>query len=144
MQANYYQQQMDQSPAQVQARQRIERVSVSTDESQGMVKHRVQPEYPQLAYQAGVQGTVLLKVLIDVKGHVKDVKAISGPPLLIQAAIDAVKQWEFRVYLKNGKPAEMETQVAQSFSLVAAPVQTKTAPLARDATTRTDPLPTEH
>jgi hypothetical protein len=60
--------------------------------SQGMVLTRVAPIYPPIARAARVQGTVVLQAVIDKDGHVSDLQVISGPPLLLQVAMDAVKQ----------------------------------------------------
>ena len=64
---------------------------------------------------AGVEGTVHLAVMIGFDGHVTDVKLIDGPPLLIQAAIDAVRQWVYRPSLISNEPTAVETTVAVEF-----------------------------
>jgi Gram-negative bacterial TonB protein C-terminal len=67
------------------------RVRVSQGVSQGLLTAKVEPEYPDVARKARIQGTVLLKTTIDTNGDVEEVSLISGHPLLAPAAIDAVK-----------------------------------------------------
>jgi TonB family protein len=73
------------------------------------------PVYPELAKQAHVQGDVRLHFKIDTKGHVSYIRVISGHPLLVDAAVEAVKQWEYRPTLVNGQPVEVETDVSIPF-----------------------------
>lgn len=87
----------------------------------------VPPEFPLAAKEAHVEGTVVLSATIDKSGTVRDVKVVSGHPLLVQAAIDAVKQWVYQPALVNGEPAEARTtvklSVAQASSESAQPPQ---------------------
>jgi protein TonB len=62
---------------------------------------RVQPEYPALAKLARIQGTVVLRAVISKHGTIEDLQPVSGPPLLVRAAVDAVKRWRYRPYLLN-------------------------------------------
>jgi TonB family protein len=75
------------------------------------------PVYPDLARQAGVQGAVRLNIVIDKQGRVSDIRVISGHPLLIPAALDAVKQWGYKPTLLNGQPVEVATEVSVPFVL---------------------------
>jgi protein TonB len=84
---------------------------------EGNLIRRVQPEYPALAVHARVQGTVVLRAVIDREGIIQNLQVISGPPLLVQAAINAVRQWRYRPYYLNDQPVEVETQVTVNFSL---------------------------
>jgi protein TonB len=59
-----------------------------------------------MAKIAHIQGDVVVHVLIDKTGHVANAKATSGHPMLIQAALSAVKQWDYKPFLLNGEPAE--------------------------------------
>jgi len=93
------------------------RIRVSAGVAQGLVLTKVNPEYPQDAKQARIQGVVLLKVNIAQDGTVKQVELISGHPMLAPAAIDAVQKWTYRPYLLNGDPIEVETQVRVDFTL---------------------------
>jgi len=92
-------------------------VKVSQGVSKGMLTHQVKPVYPPLARHSRVQGTVLLAVVIAKDGTIKSINALDGHPLLIPAAIDAVKQWRYKPYKLNGKPAEVDTTVAVNFVL---------------------------
>jgi protein TonB len=84
---------------------------------EGMLIKQVQPVYPQLARAAHVEGTVLLAAIIDTQGKITGLRALSGHPLLIPAAISAVQQWRYRPYILNGNPVEVETQVTVKFTL---------------------------
>jgi len=84
---------------------------------EGNLIHRVQPIYPALAKQARIQGSVVLRAIINREGVIENLQAVSGPPVLEQAAIEAVKQWRYKPYLLDGQPIEVETQVTVNFSL---------------------------
>lgn len=94
-----------------------QRVRVSQGVAQGLLLHKVDPLYPPLARQARIQGTVVLKVLVNKSGDVEKAEPVSGHPMLGPAAIAAVKQWRYQTYLLNGEPVEMETQVTVNFTL---------------------------
>jgi TonB family protein len=81
------------------------------------IMHQVMPEYPELARQAGVQGTVVLDIVVSVEGAVTQMKFVSGPEALSQAAMDAMRWWHFEPYFVNGQPATVETTVAVDFRL---------------------------
>jgi TonB family protein len=76
---------------------------------------RVEPQYPQMARIAHIQGDVVLHILIDRQGHVAKVKAKNGHPILIQAAIDAVTKWDYQPFLLDGQPTDVETLVTVKF-----------------------------
>jgi len=75
------------------------------------------PAYPRLAAEARIQGIVVLDAVIGKDGHVEDLRAVSGSPLLMQAAIDAVKQWVYRPTYLNGKAVDIATEVDVHFQL---------------------------
>ena len=75
------------------------------------------PEYPALAKQARISGVVHLAVIIAKEGTVMDIKVISGHPLLIPAALQAVQQWVYQPTLLNGEPVEVSTQIDVNFTL---------------------------
>jgi TonB family protein len=75
------------------------------------------PVYPPLARQARIQGNVVLHVIIDKDGNVKQIDVVSGHPLLIQSAVEAVKQWRYKRTLLNGTPVEVDTTVTVTFTL---------------------------
>jgi protein TonB len=84
---------------------------------EGNLIRRVQPEYPALAKQARIQGTVVLRAVIDREGKIQDLQVVIGHPLLVQAALNAVRQWRYKPYYLNDQPVEVETQVTVKFSL---------------------------
>jgi protein TonB len=85
--------------------------------TQGLLIRKVQPVYPALARQARIQGTVLLQAQISKTGDIENLQALSGHPMLVPAAIDAVKQWKYKPYILNGEPVEVDTQVTVNFTL---------------------------
>jgi periplasmic protein TonB len=94
-----------------------QRVRVSSGVSQGLLIKRVQPNYPPLARQARIQGTVILQAEIRKEGTIQNLQLISGHPMLAPAAIEAVKQWRYKPYLLNGEPVAVDTQVVVNFTL---------------------------
>jgi len=78
---------------------------------------RTTPIYPPLARQARVTGMVRVEATIGKDGKITRVAAVSGPPLLRQAATDSVRQWIYQPSLLNGQPVEVVTQVDVSFNL---------------------------
>jgi TonB family protein len=83
----------------------------------GALVHRVDPEYPALAMGQRVSGTVVLEANIAPDGTVRRVKAISGPRLLVPAAINAVRQWRYAPTLLDGKPVETQVRISLVFHL---------------------------
>ena len=75
------------------------------------------PQYPVIAKTVGQQGTVVLQAVISKSGAIEKLQVVSGPPMLQQAAIDAVKTWRYRPYLLNDQPVEVETTVNVIFKL---------------------------
>jgi TonB family protein len=75
----------------------------------------VLPGYPLLAKSQHVEGDVQVDAVIDVNGRVTAAKAVSGPPLLQQAAVDALRQWKYRPATRNGKPVAMHLSVTIRF-----------------------------
>jgi protein TonB len=78
---------------------------------------KISPLYPPEAKAAGVQGTVALKATIGKDGHVTNLSVVSGPAMLQQSAMDAVKQWVYRPYLVNGEPVEVDTTLSVTYTL---------------------------
>jgi TonB family protein len=83
----------------------------------GLIVHRVQPTYPDLAKQSKIEGVVVLGAIIDECGHVVDLKPITGPPELTAATVTAVKQWEYKPFLLSGRPRVVATRVRVKFKL---------------------------
>jgi protein TonB len=79
--------------------------------------NQVRPMYPALARQARVQGTVRLHAIIAKDGTIQQLEVVSGPPLLIQAARDAVLQWRYKPTLLSDEPVEVETYIDVIFTL---------------------------
>jgi periplasmic protein TonB len=75
------------------------------------------PEYPQIAKMARVQGLVRLAAVISKSGTIQDLHLISGPPLLVKAAMDAVSRWRYQPTLLNGEPVDVDTEIDVNFTL---------------------------
>src|SRR6202171_391641 len=82
-----------------------------------LLVNKVQPVYPPLARQTRISGTVRLHALISKSGTVESLEGISGHPLLVRAAMDAVQQWRYKPTLLNGEPVEVDTTIDVIFSL---------------------------
>src|SRR5215469_4403338 len=95
----------------------INRPPVISSVMEGNLIRRVQVEYPVLARRARIQGTVVLRAIISREGTIENLQAVSGHPMLVPAAMTAVRQWRYRPYLLNGTPVEVETQVTVNFVL---------------------------
>jgi len=83
----------------------------------GSLIRQVQPVYPFPAKAAHVQGTVVLAATISKAGTIENLQVRSGHPLLVGAAIEAVRQWRYRPYILNGKVIEVETEIRVNFTL---------------------------
>jgi protein TonB len=79
--------------------------------------HRVQPEYPPIAKAARIQGQVLLRAVIAKDGSIENLRVVSGHPMLVTSALNAVRQWQYRPYLLNGDAVEVDTQITVNFVL---------------------------
>ena len=90
---------------------------VSQGVSQGLLVHKVTPQYPPLAKQARIQGVVVLQALIGKDGNIQNLHVVSGHPMLTTAALEAVKEWKYKPYYLNGEPVEVETTINVNFSL---------------------------
>ena len=82
-----------------------------------LLVNKVQPVYPPLARQTRISGTVRLHAIISKAGTIQELSVISGHPLLVRAALDAVQQWRYRPTLLNGEPVEVDTTIDVIFSL---------------------------
>ncbi len=94
-----------------------QKVRVSQGVSEGLLLHKVTPNYPALAKQARIQGSVVLQATIGKDGSIQNLRVLSGHPMLTQSALDAVKQWKYKPYLLNGEAVEVETTVQVNFTL---------------------------
>jgi TonB family protein len=95
----------------------VTRTAVNGNEQAAKIIELVEPVYPPLARQARIQGTVRLHAIIGTDGRIEELEAISGHPLLIQSAIDAVRKWRYAPTSVNGQPADVETIIDVVFSL---------------------------
>lgn len=92
-------------------------VRVSAGVAEGNLLRRVEPRYPQMAKIARIQGDVILQATINKSGLIENLRAISGHPMLLQSAIEAVKQWQYRPTRLNGEPVEVETSITVRFRM---------------------------
>ena len=93
------------------------RITVGGNVQKARLLRQVQPQYPPLARQARIQGTVKLTAIIDHDGSIQKLEVVSGHPLLIPSALQAVKQWRYKPTLLNNQPVEVVTQVDVNFTL---------------------------
>jgi len=85
--------------------------------SEGDLIRKTQPTYPALARSARIQGIVVLQAVISKQGTIENVTVLTGHPMLIAAAMEAVRQWRYRPYILNNELVEVETQITVNFSL---------------------------
>jgi TonB family protein len=90
---------------------------VSAQEMEKLLLHRVEPEYPQAARQAGLQGVIALQVIVGRNGDVLQLKPLNGPDVLARSAMDALRWWRFAPYRIDGEPVVVETTLAVEFKL---------------------------
>lgn len=95
----------------------VTRITRGGNVQAAMLINRVTPVYPPLARQTRISGTVRLHALIAKDGTVQQLEVMSGHPLLVQAALDAVRQWRYRPTLLNGEPVEVDTTIDVIFTL---------------------------
>jgi protein TonB len=79
--------------------------------------HRVEPVYPPLAVTARIQGTVRLLGVLGTDGRIRELQVLSGHPMLVRAALDAVQQWVYAPTLLNGQPVEVQAPIEVNFVL---------------------------
>jgi protein TonB len=78
---------------------------------------RPNPQYPPLAKMARIQGVVRLEAIISRDGTIMDLKVLSGHPLLVKSALEAVQRWRYQPTLLNGEPVEVITEIEVNFTL---------------------------
>lgn len=93
-----------------------ERVTLSPATAD-MVSRSVDPSYPLLAKQMKVQGSVVLQAIIGSTGNIEDLRVVSGPSILSDAARQAVKQWRFKPYYQAGQAVETEARITVNFTI---------------------------
>ncbi len=94
-----------------------QRIRVGGNVSAANLIRKVTPPYPALAKQARIQGVVRFTAIIGKDGTIQNLQLVSGHPLLIPSATEAVKQWLYRPTLLNGEPVEVITQIDVNFTL---------------------------
>jgi len=94
-----------------------QKVSISEGIAGGLLMKKTAPVYPTIAKTARVQGTVVVQVTISKTGSIENPHVVSGPVMLRQAALDAVKTWRYRPYMLNNEPIETETTINVNFAL---------------------------
>jgi periplasmic protein TonB len=92
-------------------------VSISSGVAQGMLIVRKPPVYPAIAKTARVSGTVVMQATISKTGTIDNLRVVSGPQLLRQSAVDAVRNWRYKPYMLNNEPVDVESTVSVVFSL---------------------------
>jgi protein TonB len=92
-------------------------VRVTSTAEEGLLVYKPIPRYPPIAVAARTEGTVVLAATISKAGTIENLRVASGPAMLQQAALDAVKTWRYRPYLLDGQPVEVETTVNVIFTL---------------------------
>jgi TonB family protein len=92
-------------------------INISAGVAVGMLVKKVDPVYPPEAAAARVSGTVVLQVTINKEGNVDDLHVVSGPAMLQEAALEAVKQWKYGQFFQNNQPMEIHTTVDVIFTL---------------------------
>ena len=93
------------------------RVRVSAGVQQGNLISQVKPTYPVIAKSARIQGAVVLQAEISKAGTIENLRVISGHPMLVQNALEAVRQWRYKPYMLNGEPVPVETTITVNFTL---------------------------
>jgi protein TonB len=93
-----------------------QRIRVSGNLQAANLINKVEPVYPPLAEHSGIEGTIRFNVIVDKEGHVANIQLVSGHPLLVEAAQDAVRQWVYKPTLLDGQPVEVATQIDITFT----------------------------
>jgi len=93
-------------------------VLVSQHEMSRLVRKKVPPQYPEAAKKAHIQGVVVLEATISKVGDVENLRVVSGDPMLVPPAVEAVKEWKYKPYRVNGEPVEVKTKVTVNFTLL--------------------------
>ncbi|HEV2350388.1 MAG TPA: TonB family protein [Terriglobia bacterium] len=96
---------------------KVNRVQIGGRVEEAKLIFHPSPPYPELPKLARIQGTVVLEAIISRDGTIQGLKAISGHPLLIPAALEAVRRWRYQPTLLNGEPVEVVTDITVNFIL---------------------------
>jgi protein TonB len=108
---------MGSAPAPVVKAAPPKKIAISSGVMTGLKTAGTNPTYPPIARAARISGTVVLQATISKTGTIENLRVISGPPMLTQSALEAVKTWRYKPYQLNGEPVEVETTVNVVFNL---------------------------
>ena len=92
-------------------------IRVGGNVQQANILTQIAPDYPQMARESGIQGTVRFNATIGLDGHVENLQLVSGHPLLVASAMNAVSQWTYKPTLLNGNPVRVITTIDVNFTL---------------------------
>ncbi|MGH9452608.1 MAG: energy transducer TonB [Terriglobia bacterium] len=95
----------------------VERLRIGGNVMAANLIRKVDPIYPQIAKTAHISGTVVLHAIIAKDGTIQELQFVSGPPLLMRAAMDAVRQWRYKPTLLNTQPVQVDTTITVIFNL---------------------------
>jgi protein TonB len=93
------------------------RINVSTGVLQGMLLAPIHPVYPAIARAAHVEGTVIVEAVISRQGTIESLHVVSGPAMLQNAALDAIRAARYQPYRLNGEPTEVQTTITVNFRM---------------------------
>jgi protein TonB len=93
------------------------RVTLSSGVVAGLLLAPIQPNYPPIAKAAGIQCTVVVEAVISKTGRIENLHALSGPPMLRGAALDAISAAHYEPYKLDGEPTEVQTTITVVFRL---------------------------
>lgn len=99
------------------SRNQRKRISVGGTVQQAMLTRRIEPSYPPLARQLRISGQVHLRAIISTDGSIESLQVMDGHPLLVQSAMNAVRQWRYQATKLNGQPVEVETIITVVYTL---------------------------
>ncbi len=100
------------------------RAQLDSDAASALILQKSALKYPEAARRTGLQGIVVLRVVVGISSNVQEVSVVSGDPALAQSAADTVKLWKYKPYLVEGLPAEFETEVSVNFQIKTPPPPT--------------------
>jgi periplasmic protein TonB len=90
---------------------------ISSGVAEGHLLAPIQPQYPAIALAAHIQGTVVVAATISASGHIENLRVLGGPPMLVSAAVSAIRRARYRPCLLNGEPVQVETTINVQFVL---------------------------
>ena len=89
---------------------------ISSNEPEAL-QQAAEATYPALARQMKVEGSVLLQAFVGADGGIRNLRVLSGNPILVSAALEAARQWRFKPYLQNGQPVETQAKITVNLSI---------------------------